>query len=208
VSPSAAPGLRRLAAALCAAGALACAGGPPPPPDTFHRLVVPAATSDVALPGAVEVDRFRASAVLLGRPLAVADAGGRRLRHAAYDFWVDAPPVLLQRALVERLRAGALAPEVVTPEQRRAVPWAVSGRVERFERVAGRGGAVALELRLQRRGEPAPRVHGVYRAERAARSDDAAGAVEALGLATGDAFAAFWADVEAALAAPPAADGA
>jgi ABC-type uncharacterized transport system auxiliary subunit len=187
----------RLAAAALALAALGCAGSPLPP-DSFHRLVVPApAASGARLPGVVEVDRLQASDALRGRPLARADAEGRRLRLADYDHWVDAPTSLLQRALVEHLRAGGVADEVVTPEQRADADWLVSGRIDRFEWVEGGAGAVRVELSLRAHGDRAPRVHGTYEATRRAASDDARAAAAALGEATGAVFDAFLRDVAA-----------
>lgn len=194
----------RAAALAWALAALGCAGSPPPP-DSFHRLVVPPpAASGARLPGVVEVDRLQASDALRGRPLARSDAEGRRLRLADYDYWVDAPTSLLQRALVEHLRAGGVADEVVTPEQRAEADWFVSGRIDRFEWVAGGAAAVRVELSLRGRGDRAPRVHGTYDLTRRAASDDATAAAAALGEATGAAFDAFLRDVARAATSPGA----
>ena len=195
----------RVAAAAALLWISACAGSPPPP-DSFHRLSVPppAARATPLLEGAVEVDRFAAVAALRSRPLAVVDSGSGVLRHARYDFWVDGPPGLLQHALVGYLRAAGVAGRVVTPELREDPRWVVTGRILRFERVAGGGGAAAVtvELALRERASGPPRVHGVYEASRRAGADSAPAAIEALGLAVGEAFAAFVADVEAELASP------
>jgi ABC-type uncharacterized transport system auxiliary subunit len=196
---------RRLAfraVALLALAALGCAGSPPPP-DSFHRLSLPPpAASGARLPGVVEVDRLQASDALRGRPLVRSDAEGRQLRLAGYDYWVDAPTSLLQRALVGYLRAGGVADEVVTPEQRAQADWFVSGRIERFEWVAGGSGAVRVELSLRAREDRAPRVLGVYDATRRAASDDARAVAAALGEATGAVFDAFLRDVAGATKAP------
>jgi len=197
-----------LTAAVAAALAAAACAGSPPPPDAFHRLVVPAPASRAAtrLEGALEVDRPSAVDALRSRPLAVVDAGSGVLRHARYDLWVEGPPALVQDALVDYLRAAGVAERVVTPELRDDPRWLVAGRIERFERVAGGGGggaaAVSLELSLRERGAGPPLVYGVYQATRRADGDSNAAAIQALGAAVGEAFAAFVADVDAAFAAP------
>jgi len=195
----------RLAGVALLLGLAACAGSPPPP-DAFHRLVVPppAARTTPRLDGVLEVERLAAADVLRSRPLVVMEAGTGVLRHARYHLWVDGPPVLLQDALVDYLRAAGLAERVVTPELRDEPRWLVEGRIHRFERVAGAGGAAAvrLELVLRERDAGPPRVHEVYRVTRAAADDSAAAAIEALGLAVGEVFAAFVSDVDQAFAAP------
>ena len=202
-SPSRWPG--RCGFALLAVWALACAGSPPPP-DSFHRLFVqaPSARATPLLAGVVEVDRFQASDVLLGRPLAVSDADGRVLRHARYDYWADAPPILLQQALIGYLRAGGLAERVVTPEQRDDPRWIVSGRIQRFDWVRGGGsaGTLVIDLALRGRDDGSPRIQASYRATQEARSDDASAVADALEVAAGEVFGSFVSDVEAALAAP------
>lgn len=193
--------------ALLAAWALAlgCAGSPPPA-DTFYRLAVaaPAPRAVPLLPGTVEVDRPQASDALRGRALAVvhADRPGV-LRHANYDYWVDAPPTLLQEALIERLRAGAVADRVSAPGRQDDAAWIVSGRIDRFERIVGGGdgAAVAVELSLLHRADRRVVVSERYEATRGAHDGSVESAVEALGVAVAEVVDAFLADVEAALAA-------
>jgi cholesterol transport system auxiliary component len=199
-------GARRLAVAAVLALALSACAGSAPPPDSYHRLTVPAPAPRATplLHGALEVDRLSAVDALRSRPLAVVDAASGVLRHARYDLWVEGPPELLRDALVGYLRAAGLAERVVTPELRDQPRWIVSGRIQRFERVVGAGGSVAvsLELFLRDGGGGPPRVDRVYEVTRPAPGDSTAAAIEALGTATGEAFAAFTADVEAAFAAP------
>ena len=201
------PGSRlRWALVLLAASPLACAGSPPPP-DSFHRLLVPAPAVRAAplLSGVVEVDRFRASDTLLGRAMAVSDPDGRLLRHARYDYWADAPPALLQQALIGYLRAGGLAERVVTPEQRDDPRWIVSGRIQRFDWVRGGGGggaaAIVIDLALRGRDDGSLRLQHTYRSTHVASADDASAVAEALEIAVGEVFGSFVADLETALAA-------
>ena len=198
-----APSVRTLLAACLLLSMLSCAGNPSPP-DTFHRLSIaaPTARESLLLPGVVEVDRLHASAVLQGRALAVVDAERPgSVRHASYDHWVDAPPALLQRALVSYLRAAGIANRVVTPEDRADPEWVISGHLERFERILGGsgGGALSVEFAVAQTSEPRFRFHRVYQVVGPAPAT-ALASVDALGRAVEETFVAFVADVEAALA--------
>jgi ABC-type uncharacterized transport system auxiliary subunit len=195
-------GRLRLGCALLALAASGCAGSPPPPADSFHRLAVPppAVRPAVLLAGVVEVERLRASDLLRGRALVLASADQPDvLRRSTYHYWVDAPPVLLQDALVAWLRAGRLAERAVTAETGDQAQWSVAGRVQRFERRSDGQTSVALELSLRRGREPDLLVQGVYEASRKADGDSMEAAVEALGAATGAAFTAFATEIESAL---------
>jgi len=188
-------------AALLMAG---CAGSPPPPADSFHRLAPPppAPRTSPLFGGVVEVERLGASDLLRGRALVVASADRPDLlRRSGYHYWVDAPPVLLQDALLGWLREGNLAERAVRAEARDRAAWTIAGRVLRFERLAPRQAAVTLELSLRRAGERGLVVQGTYAATAAADGDSMEAAVRALGEATAEAFAAFSADL-AAVAAP------
>lgn len=200
-------GRRPVVAAALALALSACASSPPPP-DSYYRLTVPAPErrAKPLLEGVLEVDRLSAVDALRSRPLAVVNATSGVLRHADYDLWVEGPPELLQDALVGYLRAAGLADRVVTPELRDEPRWLLSGRIQRFERVVGAGGAVAVTVELFLRdneGGGPSRVDRVYAVTRPAPGGSAVAAVEALGAAVGEVFADFTADVDAAFAAGP-----
>lgn len=195
---------RVLALALLAAGIGACAGSPPPD-DAFHRLSPPepARRSAPLLAGSVEVARFSASDALRGRAMMLAsEERPDRLQRSHHHFWADAPPVLLQRALMAHLRAAGAAGEVVDPERRAGPAWRVTGRIERFERVLGGGGGrveVALELSLRETGGAKRSVAGRYAVREPISRNSADEAVAAFGRAVAGAFDAFLAELEAGL---------
>jgi ABC-type uncharacterized transport system auxiliary subunit len=161
----------------------------------------PAPRASALLAGTLEVERLGASDLLRGRALVVASADRPDvLRRSDYHFWVDAPPVLLQDALLDFVREGGLAERAVRAGAQERAAWILTGRVLRFERLAPRQAAVELELSLRRASEPGLVAQGTYAATGTADGDSMEAAVRALGSATAQAFSAFAADVERALA--------
>lgn len=139
--------MKRIAAGVVALALAGCAG-PPPPPDAFYRLEVAApAAGKVVLPGVLEIDRLATDGVLSERALAFAAAEGGKLGHYKYDYWSEAPGLMMQDRLAGYLRAAAIADRVVTPELRLLADWTVRGKVRRLEQLVGRD-AVAVELEL------------------------------------------------------------
>lgn len=182
----------------------ACAAPAPVPQDMFYRLD-PAATASgvsgqVVLDGAVEVDRFVASGSLANRPLLFSQPGSNAVSEYHYHFWIEAPPILLQSALVSYLRSAKVAARVVTPEMRVSPEYTVMGRVLRLETVRGKTplGAVAFELSLRREKDGELLVLGEYRAEVPSATNGIGTDVTAIEKAVDDAFASFVADIRAA----------
>lgn len=195
---------RALALAMLAGGIGACAGSPPPD-DAFHRLSppAPARRSAPLLAGSVEVAPLSASDALRGRAMMIAsDDRPDRLQRSHHHFWVDAPPALLQRALMDSLRAAGVDGQVVEPERRAGPAWRVTGRIERFERILAGGGGrvdVTLELSLREAAGAKRAVDGRYVESEPVSRNSADEAVAAFGRAVARAFDAFLADVEAGL---------
>lgn len=188
-----------LAVAVTAGLLAACAAPPPAPNDQFYRLDVAADPGDQVLDGVVEVGRFDASGALGNRPLLYVDQGSNALTEYHYHFWVEAPPVLLQGALVSYLRGAGVAKQVVTPEMRARPAFTVTGRVIRLETVRGAPskGVVALELSLRREGDGEILVLGEYSAEVPAGRSGIQTDVAALEKAVDDVFARFVSDIRA-----------
>ena len=183
-----------------AAGILAgCAAPPPAPEDQFYRLAVTAEPGDQVLDGVIEVGRFDASGALGNRPLLYVDKGSNALTEYHYHFWLEAPPVLLQGALVSYLRGAGVASQVVTPEMRARPDYTITGRVMRLETVRGAPskGVVQLELSLRREDDGALLVLGEYATEVPAGKSGIQTDVAALEKAVDDAFARFVADIRA-----------
>jgi ABC-type uncharacterized transport system auxiliary subunit len=129
------------------------------PADRFYRLDVPTPkdrSESPRLPGRLLVDAIRGDSLTLERLMLYRDlADPTRVRRDGYDHWVEPPPAMVERALVEYLRARNLAEAVVTPEMHVAADYRLSGRVHRFERLVGEGPprvSVELEFHLVRLG--------------------------------------------------------
>ena len=189
--------------ALAVCGLLsACAAPGQVPQDMFYRLD-PIATEagPQVLDGVIEVDRFVASGSLANRPLLYAQPGSSAVSEYHYHFWIEAPPILLQSALVSYLRSTKVAKRVVTPEMRVTPEYTVTGRVLRLETVRGAKpvGAVTFELSLRREKDGELLVLGEYRAEVPSGTNGIETDVTAIEKAVDDAFARFVADIRASV---------
>jgi len=193
--------IKAIAPALFIAGLLsACAAPPPAPEDAFYRLS-PRAQSTVAsqalLKGALEVDRFAAAGSLANRPLLFSEPGSNAVNEYHYHFWIEAPPMLLQSALVSYLRSAGVAEQVVTPAMRVRPDYTVQGRLMRLETVTGNApqGVAEFELSLRRESDGKLLVLGEYRAEVPSGSNGVVTDAAAIEKAVGKAFAEFVADI-------------
>lgn len=196
--------------ALLLAGAVAlltaCATPPGIPETTWHRLPAASAPAKLNTPSAlpIVVQRMEADGLHADQALLYAlDPSGDRLRAYHYNLWVDPPGYLLQRRMVQRLRAAGAAERVTDHLPGRPAALWVSGRIERFERVPRAGGGfeaqVSLRLRVSSRDGRLPLVDGEYAASSAAGDDSLAASVAALGVATDQALDRFLGDLERAL---------
>ncbi len=133
-----------------------CLSGPVPR-DRFFRLEVPDAAARLELPrlrGRLLVDSIRGSEMTLERLMLYRSADDpSQVKREGYDQWVDSPPAMVQRALVEFLRSANAAREVITPELRLGADFRLSGRLDRFERLVGQGSpraTIEIEFTLVR----------------------------------------------------------
>lgn len=193
--------IKTIAPALFVAGLVsACAAPPPAPEDAFYRLS-PRAESAVAaqslLKGAVEVDRFAAAGSLANRPLLFSEPGSNAVNEYHYHFWIEAPPMLLQSALVSYLRSAGVAEQVVTPAMRVRPDYTVQGRLMRLETITGQTptGVAEFELSLRRESDGKLLVLGEYRAEVPSGSNGVVTDAAAIEKAAGKAFAQFVGDI-------------
>lgn len=193
---------RAIGAALAALWAWGCVGGQSPA-DHFYRLAVPAPTASAggpALPGTLEVDRPTGDHLMNQRSILRSEAiDDARVVPLSFHLWVDAPTVMVQRALADYLREARVASAVVTPQVGTARDWRVAGRLEHLDYVVPESRVlVALELWLQRESDGRVLVHERYRVERPTAGEGVEGAVAALGQALGSVFERFASDVGAA----------
>ncbi|MBI5162472.1 MAG: membrane integrity-associated transporter subunit PqiC [Magnetospirillum sp.] len=185
----------------------ACAGAAAPTPkDTFWRLeAAPPATrfATPPLPGVLEVDRLESDGVLSERALAYRSAGTGVQRYR-YDFWSEAPGLLIQDRLIEELRAAGAADKVVPPGLRLPPDWALRGKIKHFEQIPD-ANKVAVEIELAVVGA---RDGGLvllqdYAVERDTRGNEPQAAVEAIAHGVSQVVARFIADLGAAKLPPP-----
>ena len=179
----------------------ACAVPPPAPEDAFYRLSPRADQPQVSVPvlkGTVEVDRFVAAGSLANRPLLFSEPGSSAVSEYHYHFWIEAPPILLQNALVSYLRSTGLAERVVTPDMRVRPDYTVRGRLMRLETVLGDNaiGVAEFELSLRRESDGELLVLGEYRAEVPSGPDGVKTDVSAIEKAVNKAFADFAQDIQ------------
>lgn len=164
---------RRRAAILLVVTTMLIQGGclsGPAPPDRFYRLEIPDAAARLEVPrlrGRLLVDSIRGDAMTLERLMIYRDASDpSQVRRQGYYYWVDPPPVMVQRAVVEFLRSANAAEAVITPEMRFDANFRLGGRVHRFERLVGQGpprATIELEFNLVRVGEGEPLLLETYR---------------------------------------------
>jgi cholesterol transport system auxiliary component len=194
-------------ARILAVGFVLLAGCTPPTvPDVTYFRLPPAPASEVEsaplfgdLPLVVEV--FTADGLYAEQALIYAlDPAAETLRSYHYQLWIDPPARLLQRRMVEGLRASKAAP-LVTDRLPASTPSVhISGVIRRFDRVKQAGAYrifVALEIRVERFGN-SPMLQQTYRSEVDASGGTLGDTVNAFGSAVDQTFAAFQNDLRAA----------
>jgi ABC-type uncharacterized transport system auxiliary subunit len=185
----------------------ACASAPSIPETTYHRL--PRAADAIKLGQAstlpIVVQRLEADGLHADQALLYAlDAHGHRLRAYHYHLWVDPPGYLLQRRLIQRLRAAGAAERITDQLPTRLPALWLSGRIEAFERVptadGGWQGSVSLRLRLNARDGGLPLIDSEYSAQVEADDGSLSASVAALSQALDQVVGEFLAELEPALA--------
>lgn len=130
-----------------------CAGTSRIPEDSFYRLDIAAPGTPLpapALAGVLVVQGGAAAPVYRDRALLYSEAETpARLQRYHYHYWTDTPPQLVQRSLVDYLRAAGIASNVVRPEEGVDARYRLRVDIERFEHVRGpNNGKVDVTLRL------------------------------------------------------------
>ena len=132
----------------------ACAQ-PELPKDHYYRLNVIApqqAKQKVIFKGTIEIERFVADGLTVGRSIVYSDSGNeQQLMEYHYHFWTEPPIIMLRDQLIDFLRAANVAKMVVSPEMRARPDYRLTAKIKRLEKVVGsRPSAIAeLELGLQ-----------------------------------------------------------
>lgn len=187
-----------LPAMLVACGLMAaCQSAPPAPTDRFYRLadVGPSIAAEAWTRGSIEVRELRAEGPYLDRAILFTQEGqATQLESYSYDFWIYAPPHLIQQHMIRRLRASRLAPTIVDDGHGQDPVFVVSGRVLKFEQSLAAGTAhadVELELQIAGAGQRRPLLRKTYRAVEPAADRSMAAFVQSMGRALDRIYAAF-----------------
>jgi cholesterol transport system auxiliary component len=116
-----------------------------------------------------------------------------------YQLWEEPPGQLLQRRLIDTLRARN-ASRLVTDRLPPSIDsLRISGRIERFERVRVDGGWMArvrLELRVEHGAQRAPLLLSEYGADVPTETETIQSTVRAFADAIDQSYAAFWAELQ------------
>lgn len=188
---------RRSLLLVSGAAALASCSADPVPVDTFYRLEAsaPAQRPGGPIKGIVEVLPIRGEGIVNGRAI-LFRRGAAELQQYSYHFWADTPASMLQRQLVDALRAGQAFENVALPEMRLQRDYEIVGTLRKLEHDAAASRAIVeIELSARKvRGNTALVVK-VYTAEVATRGEGVPGAVAGFSDALSQIIAEFTADV-------------
>ncbi|MDT8388544.1 MAG: ABC-type transport auxiliary lipoprotein family protein [Thiogranum sp.] len=134
-----------------------CSASVQVPEDRFYQLRATAPIATYPAPvfsGGVIIDRVNADPMRSGRAILYSDAKKPlELKRYHYEFWIDQPPELVQRALLAHFRDSRLADRVIDDTERADADYRLAVRLQRFEQLwdSARQGAdvdVELEVRL------------------------------------------------------------
>jgi cholesterol transport system auxiliary component len=194
--------IRQLSALALAAVLAACGGNATVPENHFYRLEVapPETKGKLLMPGVLEVDRLLAAGELTQRSIVYRNADNpHQMRAYHYHFWNEAPGVLLQAELINYLNAAGIAGKVLTPEMRARPDFAITGRVEKLERVIGgsNAGVIEMNLVLRRVNDGTVLVAKTYTREFTPKDDGLTALVKGFSGAARDIFKAFVNDIAA-----------
>jgi ABC-type uncharacterized transport system auxiliary subunit len=190
-----------LVSAVLACLVLGCAL-PPAPLDHHYRLSASAAPFRFESPvmsGALRVKRPRADAFTDGTNLLYRKASSpAEIHRDAYQYWVDAPSLMLQDLMIAALREAGVADPVIAPDLRTPVDHTLASRLHRLEGVRGDGpgrAEVEIEISLIREDDRALIFQGLYAETEPTENDTAAATVEAFGRALDRILARFLNDL-------------
>ncbi len=127
------------------------------PEDRFYQLraIAPSAIYPApVLSGGVIIDRVSADPMRSGR--AILYSGAKKpleMKRYHYEFWIDQPPELIQRALLAYFRDSRLADRVLDDTERTDADYRLAVRLQHFEQLRDSASQradvdVELEVRL------------------------------------------------------------
>ncbi len=193
--------LRSVLAVALAVLLVACAGAPVP--DVGYYRLKPVEREPVddkkhfSIP--IVVDSLIADGVYNDQAILYAQRSEGSIKAYHYQLWDEPPGQLLQRRLIDTLRARSAARLVTDRLPPSIDSLRISGRILRFERVK-QGDAwlagVRLELRVEHGAQHAPLLLSEYADEVPAETESIQATVRAFATAIDQCFSAFWTDLQ------------
>lgn len=179
--------VQQLAVATIALVLSACSSLSAPPRDNFYRLpsAAKATTTASVTSAAVVVPPLRASGLHGERALVFAHPDGTRLEQYSYHYWIDSPRVLLQQALIERLKSGLGVQAIGEPSAQ--AEHTVVATIIRFERAddgTTTSAMVELDFDVFNRQSRVPVMSQRYRHSEPLSDDSIAAAAVGIGAAS------------------------
>lgn len=184
-----------LLAALVAAG---CSSDPVPT-DTYYRLeraAFAAKRDNGPIRGVVEVLPMRGEGVVNGRAI-LYQTSASQLQQYSYHFWADTPAAMVQRELVDALRAAGAFDTVALPEMRLNRDYEIMGTLRKLEHdlTSGSRAVIEIELSVRKVRGNTPLILKTYKAEVPVSGSEAGDAVKGFTTGIDQIFTEFVADL-------------
>lgn len=183
---------------------LGCASTAPVPEDRFYQLDISGSPTTLTVPvlrGGLNVDYVTADPLRNGRAVLYRDAvKPLELQRYHYEFWVDHPPRMVHRALLQYLRSAGVADAVVDGSDRTDAAHRLRIRLLKFEQVLGpesQGIEVELEISLYSESTGSVEWAGVYLQRQDSGSRDIHATARAMQKALEQIFRSLVVDLEA-----------
>ena len=180
----------------------ACASAPVPDMAFYRMPGVPDPVTDPSreprFPIPITVAAFRADGVYNDQAILYSLKPESSIKAYHYQLWDEPPSLLLQRRLIDRLRADHTSKLITDRLPPGLDALRVSGRVQRFERVRIDGEWIArvrLEIRVERSMQEAPLLLEEYGADVPAESASIQATIRAFAEALDQSFAALHGDL-------------
>ena len=163
-----------------------------------YALAEPASGVETKWTLPILVEPLRANGVYNDQSILYALKPEGSIKAYHYQLWDDAPGVMLQRRLIDMLRARH-ASKLATDRLPAVIDAIrISGTIERFERIQTPSGWMArvrMELRVERDAQAAPLLLSEYGADVPADSDTIESSVRAFARAIDVSLDAFWSEL-------------
>jgi ABC-type uncharacterized transport system auxiliary subunit len=189
---------RRSFLSLSVIALLAACSSDPVPTDTYYRLeptAAPAPRAGGPLPGLAEVAPLRGEGIVNGRAI-LFRRSATELQPYSYHFWADTPASMLQRQLIDTLRAAKVFENAALPEMRLNRDYEVVGTLRKLEIDATKKRAIVeIELGVRKARGGQVLLLKVYSADVASSGDDVPAGVNGLSTGLAQIFAEFISDL-------------